>query len=95
LSRPLRVLLVEDSEDDADLLKIALKRGGYDVICERVDTPESMQAALPREQWDIVISDYVMPRFSGMDALKLVRRTTQIFRSLSFRATSARSLPWR
>ena len=73
LSRPLRVLLVEDSEDDADLLKIALRRGGYDVICERVDTPESMQASLPREQWDIVISDYVMPRFSGMDALKLVQ----------------------
>jgi signal transduction histidine kinase len=73
LIRPLRVLLVEDSEDDADLLKIALKRGGYDVISERVDSPESMQTALQGSDWDIVISDYVMPRFSGMDALKLVQ----------------------
>jgi signal transduction histidine kinase len=69
----LRVLLVEDSEDDADLLQLALKRGGYDVRSERVDTPEIMDAALRRGGWDIVISDYVMPRFSGLDALKLMQ----------------------
>jgi signal transduction histidine kinase len=69
----LRVLLVEDSEDDADLLQLALKRGGYDVRSERVDDPETMDAALRRDGWDIVISDYVMPRFSGLDALKLMQ----------------------
>lgn len=69
----LRVLVVEDSEDDADLVQLALKRGGYDVYSERVDTPETMDAALQRGGWDIIISDYVMPRFSGLDALKLMQ----------------------
>ena len=70
---PLRVLVVEDSEDDALLLLRELKRGGYDVTSERVDTPEAMTAALERGGWDIIISDYKMPRFNGLDALKLVR----------------------
>jgi signal transduction histidine kinase len=69
----LRVLVVEDSEDDADLLQLALKRGGYEVYSERVDTPETMDTALKRGGWDIIISDYVMPRFSGLDALKLMQ----------------------
>ncbi|MCI0747687.1 MAG: hybrid sensor histidine kinase/response regulator [Verrucomicrobia subdivision 3 bacterium] len=73
LSQPLRLLLVEDSEDDAALLNLALKRGGYDVTCERVDTPEAMREALRRGGWDIVISDYVMPRFNGIEALRLMQ----------------------
>jgi signal transduction histidine kinase len=73
LSQRLRVLLIEDSEDDADLLKIALRRGGYEIDCRRVHTPEDMQAALQQREWDIVISDYVMPRFNGIDALKLLQ----------------------
>jgi signal transduction histidine kinase len=73
LTGSLRVLLVEDSVDDADLLELALKRGGYEVYCERVDNPEAMDAALKRGGWDIVISDYVMPRFSGLDALTLMQ----------------------
>jgi signal transduction histidine kinase len=73
LSQPLRVLLIEDSVDDADLLKLALKRGGYDLTCECIHTPEAMQAALQDSEWDIVISDYVMPRFNGIDALKLLQ----------------------
>jgi signal transduction histidine kinase len=73
LNGSLRVLLVEDSEDDAKLLELALRHGGYRVQCERVEGPEAMCGALRREPWDIVISDYVMPRFSGLDALKLMQ----------------------
>src|SRR5271169_3383036 len=70
---PLRVLMVEDSEDDAALLARVLRRGGYDVTLERVDSPAAMGAAIEREKWDLVICDFSMPHFSGMDALKLLR----------------------
>src|SRR5678815_3526966 len=50
-----------------------LKQGGYDLTSERVDTPESMRAALDRQSWDMVISDYVMPRFSGFAALRILQ----------------------
>ncbi len=72
---PLRVLIVEDSEDDTLLLVRELKRGGYDPIFERVDTPEAMAAALEIQTWDIVIADYVMPHFSGLNALKLLQKS--------------------
>lgn len=70
---PLRVLIVEDSEDDTELLIRELRRGGYDPIYERVQTPEAMTAALSWWGWDIVISDYAMPRFSAPAALKLLQ----------------------
>jgi len=75
MSTPLRVLLVEDSEDDAILLIRELRRGGYDPTYERVDTPEDMKASLARQTWDIVISDYVMPKFSGTAALKVLQES--------------------
>ncbi|MBI5462049.1 MAG: EAL domain-containing protein [Gammaproteobacteria bacterium] len=70
---PLRVLLVEDSEDDASLLLRELKRGGYAPTHRRVDTPEALIEALDNQTWDIILSDYTMPRFSGTQALSLVR----------------------
>jgi len=70
---PIRVLFVEDSEDDAVLLLRELRRGGYGPVFERVDTHEAMVSALDRQAWDIIIADYVMPRFSGLAALKLVK----------------------
>ncbi|MBI2843287.1 MAG: response regulator [Armatimonadetes bacterium] len=70
---PLRILIVEDSEDDTMLLVRELKRGGYDLTYERVDTKEAMSAALDRQTWDVIISDYVMPGFGGLDALKLAK----------------------
>jgi len=70
---PLRVLIVEDSEDDVRLLARELKRGGYEVIHEQVDTAPAMQAALDRQVWDVVIGDFSMPKFSGVEALALVR----------------------
>lgn len=73
MGTPLRVLIVEDSEDDAALLLRELERGGYEPTFERVDTPEGMNTALDKQIWDIVISDYVMPQFSGLAALKLLQ----------------------
>ena len=76
--RPLRVLVVEDSEDDAALLVRELRRGGYEPALERVDTPEGMERALREadrrgEPFEVVISDYYMPRFRAPDALALLR----------------------
>ncbi len=73
MHRPLRVLIVEDSEDDAELLLYELERHGYDPISERVDTPVAMNAALHTQQWDIVIADYTLPNFSAPAALKLLK----------------------
>lgn len=70
---PLRVLIVEDSEDDAELVVSELRGGTHDVTFERVDTATAMNAALDKQTWDIVIADYRMPHFSGTDALKLLQ----------------------
>lgn len=70
---PLRVLLVEDSEDDAALILRELQRGGYEVTSQRVYSRELMKEALTLKQWDLVICDYSMPNFSGTDALKMLR----------------------
>jgi len=79
MSVPLRVLLVEDSEHDAALLGRELHRGGYDTTLERVDSSHAMSRALEKERWDLVICDYSMPHFSGIDALKLLRaRSSEI-----------------
>ena len=69
----LRVLLIEDSEDDALLLVRTLRRGGYDTTWERVDTAADMEAALDGRSWDLVISDHSMPAFSSSAALGLLR----------------------
>ena len=73
MNKTIRCLLVEDSEDDALLVLAELRRGGYTVTHERVETPEAMRAALDRQPWDIVIADYKMPRFSGLGALELLK----------------------
>ncbi|MDD5556123.1 MAG: response regulator [bacterium] len=67
---PLKVLIVEDSPDDAVLMLRELKRGGYDPDHERVDTPEGMAAALDGRQWDVILSDYALPSFSAPKALE-------------------------
>ncbi len=73
MSVPLRVLIVEDSDDDTILLVRELRRGGYDVSFERVDSASSMAAALDQKEWDLVVCDYSMPNFSGSSALRLLR----------------------
>ena len=73
MNKPLRCLIVEDSENDALLVLRQLRMGGYDVTWERVDTVEAMRAALGRKSWDIVLADFKMPRFSGPAALELLK----------------------
>ena len=70
---PLKTLMVEDSEDDTLLIIRKLQKGGYKPIFRRVDTHKALKNALETEKWDIVISDYIMPKFSGLDALKLLK----------------------
>lgn len=73
MKRPLRLLLVEDSEEDAALLLFEVRNGGYEPFHTRVYTGDTLKAALAGEEWDVVVSDYTMPQFGGLDALKIVR----------------------
>ena len=73
MSRPLQVLLIEDSEDDALLLEIELRHAGYDPSCHRVETLETLGSELERQKWDLVIADYRLPRFDGLAALAAVK----------------------
>jgi len=73
MKRPLRLLLVEDSEEDAELLLFEVRNGGYEAIHTRVYTGPDLHAALESDEWDVVVSDYTMPQFGGLDALKIVR----------------------
>jgi len=69
MSQPLRVLLVEDSADDAALMERALRQGGYQPTCERVETAAAMRAALDRAPWDVVLSDHKLPELDSPAAL--------------------------
>ncbi len=71
--RALRVLLVEDSATDADLIQRELRRGGFAVRASRVDSEEAMAAALRHGHWDIVLADHRMPRFDSFAAFRLVQ----------------------
>jgi len=75
MNRPLQVLVIEDSEDDAELLEIELQRAGYAPVSQRVETPEALSSALKRPGWDLVIADYHLPRLDGLAALALVKAT--------------------
>lgn len=71
---PLRVLIIEDSSDDAELLVWELKKAGFTPAWERVETSAELEAACMRHPWDVALSDYVMPRFGGLDALRQIQR---------------------
>jgi PAS domain S-box-containing protein len=73
MAASLRLLLIEDSDDDELLLLRELRRGGWDVTHERVQTAAAMIAALERAPWDILISDYSMPQFNGLEAVAIAR----------------------
>ncbi|HJZ93754.1 MAG TPA: response regulator [Gemmataceae bacterium] len=71
MTTPLRILFIEDSEDDVLLLARQLRRGGYSPTYERVETADGLRSALHRGGWDVIISDYSTPRFSGLEALAI------------------------
>ncbi|HTI05591.1 MAG TPA: response regulator [Gemmatimonadales bacterium] len=73
MDAPLRVLLVEDSADDAALLERELRRAGVRVECARVQTAAELERALDQGAWDVIVGDNSMPGFSGRDALARVR----------------------
>lgn len=70
---PLHVLIVDDSADDAFLIRRHLESAGYTVTCECVCSATDLRNALRRKHWDIVFSDFSMPSFDGLSALKIVR----------------------
>ncbi|CAN5566187.1 hypothetical protein BH09VER1_BH09VER1_48340 [soil metagenome] len=73
MSTSLRLLFVEDSEDDALLVLDALRSGGYDVSTRRVDSEASLRDALRQPPWDLIISDYCLPSFNAPAAITIVR----------------------
>jgi len=73
MARPVNVLMVEDSENDADLVLRELRRQGFAPTAVRVETGPALLAALEAHAWDVVISDHNMPNFDGTEALRLVK----------------------
>jgi len=73
MSTALRVLIVEDSPDDAALIIRELRRGEYEPVWERVETAEGMTAALERSEWDVILCDYTLPHFSALHALEVLK----------------------
>ena len=74
MNQLLRILMVDDSEDDAGIILTALRKGGYEAFSELVDTADDMEAALKRQDWDVITSDHAMPRFNAPAALKLAQQ---------------------
>ena len=73
---PLRVLLIEDYEEDALLLRRVLSRAGYVIDFRRIETAAELTAALAEQQpWDLVLADYTLPSFGARDALRLIQKT--------------------
>ena len=73
MQRPLRVLVVEDSEFDARMLVGLLKAGGFNPTFKRVETASQMDEALSREGWEMILADYNLPEFSAPEAIKVLR----------------------
>jgi two-component sensor histidine kinase len=74
MTKTLRVLIAEDSEDDTLLAVRELSRGGYNATYKRVETAPEFDDALSNGEWDLVIADYSMPQFNGLDALEIFKR---------------------
>lgn len=73
MPKALRVLIIEDSADDAELLVRELRRGGYEPACERVETAAAMQSALASQTWDLVVSDHSVLQLDSLAALSLLK----------------------
>jgi phosphoserine phosphatase RsbU/P len=71
----LRVIVVEDSEFDAQMMLSLLRKSGYEVASERVETAAAYRAALGRQGWDVILADYNLPTFSAPEALAILQET--------------------
>ena len=71
----LRVLIVEDSEFDAQMMISLIRKSGYDVASERVETVDAYETALKSKTWDVILADYNLPTFSAPDALLILQET--------------------
>jgi two-component system cell cycle sensor histidine kinase/response regulator CckA len=74
MTSALKILVVEDSEHDAELLLHAIVRAGYKPTARRLDNAKELEQAISQDCWDLIISDYVLPQFSGIEALKMVQK---------------------
>src|ERR671913_2435552 len=75
MTKRLRLLIVEDCEDDAQLLLRQIRREGFAVVALRVDTADAMRDALENQNWDVILSDYSMPAFSAIEARGVLSET--------------------
>jgi two-component sensor histidine kinase len=75
MGEPLKVLIIEDLPDDAELVELELQKAGLDPECTRVETAAALEKALADGAWDIIISDYNLPGFDGLAALEIVKKT--------------------
>src|ERR1043166_9043363 len=73
VSNPLRILIVEDSEIDTELVLRELRHGNYQPTHERVETAATMTAALEQKTWDLVVADFSMPQFNALAALEVAK----------------------
>ena len=75
MGTPLHVLIIEDSEIDALLLVLELKQGGFEPVHEQVETPEAVVRLSGNCSWDIILCDYTLPDFNGLEALAILKET--------------------
>ncbi len=74
-NKSLRLLIIDDSENDALLIIRELKKGGYNPLYERVETAASMKKSLKEKRWDVILCDYIMPKFNAPSAIALLKKT--------------------
>jgi phosphoserine phosphatase RsbU/P len=75
MSKPLKILLVEDSERDAALLVLYLRRGGYEPVIQRVEREADMKKKLASDHFDVIVSDFNLPGFSGFEAIRTLNES--------------------
>ena len=73
--KQIRVLIVENLVSDEELLLLKLTRAGYEVESERVESAAQMKKALAEKEWDVIISDYEMPSFNGMESHRILQKS--------------------
>ena len=71
---PLRLLVIEDSIYDAELILSRLKQEGYQLASQRIETAPEFETALEQGSWDIIVADHLLPQFGSIDALKILNR---------------------